>query len=87
MSLEERIEGLTRLEELFGEYVTPVLAEQVQDRVSGIIRTPTTPENQFSMEFQKGFVVGLESVVGTVSTLLEQAKYELDQLVKESEHE
>lgn len=83
MNLEEKIEDLKRLEYLFNLHVVPVLAEQVQERVSAVMRTPLTPERLYSQEMEKGICVGLEMASSLPAVLLEQAKADLELLIKE----
>lgn len=85
MSLEEKIEALKLLERLFAEHCVSVLAANVQERVSSLIRQPLTPETVYKAEWEKGVCVGLELASSLPQTLREEAEAELESLVKEQD--
>jgi len=82
MELEEKIRELELLTRLWEQYAVPVLAEQVQDRVTSVFRKVVTPETIYQQEYVKGECVGLELASALPATLLEEAKRDLE---KESE--
>jgi hypothetical protein len=83
--MNERVERLKLLVELFDEFVLPVLAEQVQDLVSTIIRTPIDGNSIYAVEFKKGICNGLEMASGLPKTLLEQAEMDIEKELRNAE--
>lgn len=82
--MNERIERLKLLVDLYNEFVLPVLSEQVQELASTIIRTPVTTDTVYAAEFQKGICNGLEMASGLPKNLLEEAEINLEREVNDN---
>lgn len=73
--MNEKIEELQQLCALWEKYCFPVVDKAVQERVSGIVRSPLNDQGSvFAQEFKKGECVGLEMANALPFTLLEQEK-------------
>lgn len=87
MTLEEKIEELERLVVLYEAHCLAVMGTQVQELVSSIVRNAISADAVYQQEYNKGIAVGIEQSSTLPRTLLEQAKADLQRMIKEDTNE